>query len=95
MAFHWTCPFWDRPTTIDPTTWKAIDAVRSIGNIGAHMEKDINVVVDVEPNEAALLIGLLETLVEDWYIQRQQREERLKAVIALAEAKKDTKAGTS
>lgn len=27
---------------VDPLTWKAIDAVRTIGNIGAHMEKDIN-----------------------------------------------------
>lgn len=26
---------------VDPTTWEAIDAVRSIGNIGAHMEQDI------------------------------------------------------
>ena len=26
---------------IDAQTWQAIDAVRSVGNIGAHMEKDI------------------------------------------------------
>ncbi len=32
---------------IDSATWQAIDAVRSIGNIGAHMEKDINVIIDV------------------------------------------------
>lgn len=41
---------------IDSTTWKAIDAVRKVGNIGAHMEKDINLIVDVDPNEANLLI---------------------------------------
>src|ERR1019366_3058534 len=40
---------------VDPLTWDAIDAVRSVGNIGAHMEKDINVIVDVDPDEAAKL----------------------------------------
>ncbi|WP_372445280.1 hypothetical protein [Clostridium estertheticum] len=44
---------------MDPLTWEAIDAVRTIGNIGAHMEKDINQIVDVESSEAALLIETL------------------------------------
>lgn len=30
---------------VDQATWEAIDAVRSIGNIGAHMEKDIDLIV--------------------------------------------------
>ena len=51
---------------VDGLTWKAIDGVRKIGNIGAHMEQDINVIVDVESNEAQLLIGLIEILVKDW-----------------------------
>jgi hypothetical protein len=42
---------------IDHVTWDAIDAVRSIGNIGAHMEKEINLIIDVEPDEAELLIA--------------------------------------
>jgi hypothetical protein len=61
---------------VDPLTWRAIDGVRSIGNIGAHMERDINVVVDVDPEEARLLLGLIETLVDDWYIARHEREKR-------------------
>lgn len=73
---------------IDPATWAGIDAVRSIGNIGAHMEKDINVIVDVEPEEAQLLIGLIEMLIKDWYIARHDREERMKGLIALAASKK-------
>ncbi len=77
--------------TVDPITWKAIDAVRSIGNIGAHMEKDINVIVEVEPDEAKKLIQLIEILVDDWYVARHDREERLKAVIELKEAKEDQK----
>jgi uncharacterized protein DUF4145 len=41
---------------IDEETWKAIDAIRTIGNIGAHMEKDVNVIVDIEPGKAGGLI---------------------------------------
>jgi hypothetical protein len=77
---------------VDPLTWKAIDAVRSVGNIGAHMEKDINVMVDVEPAEAAKLIALFEYLVKDWYIDRHGREEDLKAIVLIGDAKKQAKA---
>jgi len=77
---------------VDPATWQAIDAVRSIGNIGAHMEKDINLVIDVDPDEAQTLIQLIELLFEDWYIRRKQREDNLAAIVAIAEAKKAAKA---
>ena len=72
---------------VDPTTWKAIDAVRKIGNIGAHMEKDINLIIDVESSEAKLLIGLIETLINDWYIIRQKRQESMAEIIAAAKNK--------
>ena len=80
---------------IDKATWEAIDAIRSVGNIGAHMENDINLIVDVEPAEAAQLIGLIEFLLKDWYVGRHEREEHKKNVIALAAAKAAAKAGTS
>ncbi|MEN5216348.1 DUF4145 domain-containing protein [Pseudomonas pudica] len=73
---------------VDPDTWAAIDAVRTIGNIGAHMEKDINTIIEVDPDEAALLIELIETLIKDWYITRHQRQERLARIKAVADAKK-------
>jgi hypothetical protein len=72
---------------IDSTTWQAIDAVRSIGNIGAHMEKDINLIVDVDPEEADLLLRLIEVLLEEWYIRRYEREEHMQKIIAAAKAK--------
>lgn len=74
---------------IDPLTLEAIDAVRKVGNIGAHMEKDINVVVDVEPDEAGLLIELIETLINDWYISRHEREQRLKAIVKMKDDKEN------
>jgi hypothetical protein len=76
---------------VDPLTWQAIDAVRHIGNIGAHMEKDINLIIDVDPQEAGLLIGLIEMLIKDWYIVRHEREEQLRAVVKLSDDKKQTK----
>ena len=73
---------------VDPVTWKAIDAVRKLGNIGAHMEKDIDLIVEVEPAEANLLIRLVETLLKEWYVARAEREARMAAVISAASDKK-------
>jgi hypothetical protein len=73
---------------VTPQSVDAIDAVRSIGNIGAHMEKDINVIVDVDPEEAQALIELIEGLVEDWYVARNVRQERFARVGRIAEEKR-------
>jgi len=62
-----------------------------IGNIGAHMERDINLVIDVEPQEAALLIGLIETLLVEWYINRHERQQRMAKLVAVAAEKKADK----
>ncbi len=72
---------------VDPLTWEAIDGTRKVGNIGAHMEKDINFIVDVDPDEARHLIRLIEILVDDWYVARQRRIESLEKVKQIADAK--------
>jgi hypothetical protein len=66
----------------------AIDHVRTVGNIGAHMEADVEHIISVEPGEAQLLIELIESLFEEWYIERHTREARFKELAALADAKK-------
>ncbi len=76
---------------VDSTTWKAIDAVREVGNIGAHMEQDINVIIEVEPNEANLLTNLIEILMKDWYIAKHEREESLRSIAKLGQSKKAQK----
>ncbi len=73
--------------TIDQTTWDAINAVRSIGNIGAHMERDISIIIDVDPSEAQLLVQLIEILLADLYVARHTREENLRKVTKLGAAK--------
>lgn len=76
---------------VDSEVWGAIDAIREVGNIGAHMEKDINIIVDVDPKEAQLLIGLIEQLVDEWYVARQSRKERSDELKALVLQKEDLK----
>lgn len=80
---------------LDPTTWEAVDAVRSIGNIGAHMEADISLIVDVDPGEAQLLVGLIETLIEEWYERRYNRQQKMNAIVAIANTKKDLRDQTT
>lgn len=73
---------------VEQDVWESIDAVREVGNIGAHMKKDINIIVDVEPKEAQLLIGLIEQLVDEWYVSREDRKKRAQSLKDLAASKK-------
>ncbi len=74
---------------VEQDVWDSIDAVREVGNIGAHMKKDINIIVDVEPEEAQLLIGLIEQLVDEWYVAREDRRKRAEKLKNLANSKKN------
>lgn len=79
----------DRAVSIESV--EAIDRVRGIGNIGAHMEKDINQIVEVDPGEAQALIELVEMLFEEWYAARQKRVDRLARIDSISESKKIAK----
>lgn len=70
-----------------PATWEAIHAVRQLGNIGAHMKHDINLMVEVDPREAQLLIELIETLFKDWYVIRHERAAQMTGLVQLAKDK--------
>ena len=67
--------------------WNVIDGVRRIGNIGAHMEKDINLIVDIDPDEAQKLIKLIEHLLEQWYINRHEQELLYADIIGIDKSK--------
>jgi hypothetical protein len=73
---------------VDLLTWQAIDAVRKVGNVGAHMEKDVNLVIDIDPQEAALLINLVEILLADWYVARYEREKSLNTIVTIGKQKR-------
>lgn len=76
---------------VDPDTWRAVDAVRKLGNIGAHMEKDVNIIIDVDPDEASKLSWLIEVLIRDWYIARHERQEALNEIVNIPHAKEAKK----
>jgi len=80
---------------LDPLTWEAIDSIRRLGNIGAHMEKDIDLIIDVDPDEAQKLIELIELLIKDWYITRHERKERLASIVSIGEAKDELRKAAS
>lgn len=67
--------------------WLSIDALRQLGNIGAHMEKDTNVIVDIDPNEANSLIQLIELLMKEWYINREERNKLFSSIISTNKTK--------
>jgi hypothetical protein len=81
------------PPGVQADTMEAIDHVRSIGNIGAHMEKDINVMVDVDEGEAQALIELVELLLDEWYVARQIRAGKISRVGVVAAQKAQAKQG--
>lgn len=75
------------PKGVESETVEAIDAIRGVGNIGAHMESDISLIVDVDPGEAQALIELIEMLFEEWYVARHTRDEKLARVKMIAAEK--------
>jgi hypothetical protein len=83
------------PKGVTPESVEAIDHVRKIGNIGAHMESDVNLIIEIEPDEAQVLIELIETLFDEWYVERQARSERLAKIAAIRAEKDALKSGGS
>ena len=79
------------PKGVSEESVEAIDSIRSIGNIGAHMEKNIDLIIPVDAEEAQLLIDLTEMLFDEWYIASAKREARLVALKEVAESKKNIK----
>lgn len=71
--------------------WKAIDSVRSIGNISAHMEHDVNLIIDVNTDEASALLKLIEHLISKWYIDRHESEELYQDVAAIGAKKQESR----
>lgn len=76
-------------THIPRMQWEAIDAVRKIGNIGAHMEKDVELMVDVDPGEAEKLLKVIELLFKNWYIAEHENQQLYAEIAQIAEDKEN------
>lgn len=75
--------------------WRVIDGVRRIGNIGAHMEKDIDLIIDIAPDEAEKLIKLIEHLLNQWYVNRHEQEQLYADIIEIDNDKQSSRKRTS
>lgn len=78
-------------TKVPPATWKAINSLRQLGNIGAHMESDINQIVDIDPGEADKIIRLIEYLLKEWYIQKHEADQLLNDITDINDEKQSQK----
>lgn len=65
---------------VSPREWAAINSVRQIGNIGAHMEADVNTIIEVDPEEAQTLLLFIHRLINEWYIQKHADDELLRTI---------------
>lgn len=74
---------------IPSAQWRALNGLRQIGNIGAHMENDVNIIIDIEPDEALKLQKLIELLMEKWYINRHDEEQLFADLVGIADEKKE------
>ena len=79
----------DLQNKVTAAQWAAIDALRKIGNIGAHMESDVNLIIEIDSGEAEQLIKLIELLLDKWYISRHDEEELLKSITQINEKKQN------
>lgn len=70
---------------VPATQWKVINSLRRIGNIGAHPEADVNLIIDIEPDDAKKLISIIELLIKQWYIERHEQELLYADILALDE----------
>lgn len=69
--------------------WTVLCSVRRIGNIGAHMEKDVNLIIDIEPSEAEKLLRLLELLIKEWYIHSHDSKILFEDILDIDQQKQE------
>ena len=74
---------------ISQKQWEAIDTVRKVGNIGAHMDAPSSQIITVETDEVLVLLKLIEALISEWYIHRHDEEQLLSSVIQIGQKKED------
>lgn len=68
---------------LDKQTCDILNAIRQIGNNGAHPGKDIEDVIDISSDDAINLLKSIEFLIQEYYINPHQKEELFDEVIGL------------
>lgn len=71
---------------VTPDLISAFHTLRETGNIGAHMEKDVNLIIDISLNEAQYLINFLEFLIETTYIEKHNTDNMFNKLNSIRES---------
>lgn len=77
----------------EPEIVDALHAIRQLGNLGAHPEKDVNIVVDISQEEAREIIHVIETALHEWFIVPEERKQRLAELKRINKQKQDERKG--
>lgn len=72
---------------VDKTQWDVLNVLRKLGNIGAHPEADVNLIIDIEPDDATKLLKVIELLIKQWYINRHDEQQLLSDVLSISTSK--------
>lgn len=72
-----------------PSSIEMLDAIRDMGNFGAHPERDASIIIEVDPEDAQLAIEITRTIIADWYIDKHEREKRQTLIRASLASKRE------
>lgn len=75
--------------------WITFEALREIGNVGAHPERDPAIIVEVEAEEATEMIDLLEIVIHETYIDRANRKRAAQKAASIVESRRKAKQVTA
>ena len=59
-----------------------LHVLRNIGNIGAHPEADVNLIIDINSEDAEKLIKVIELFINKWYVNRYEEQQLFDEVLA-------------
>lgn len=68
---------------MEPKLWKAVESVCTLGNIGEHMKKDVNLLLDSDPMEPQRLTKLIELFIKEWYVAKNNRDVLFEQIVSL------------
>lgn len=68
--------------------YDALMSVKSLGNIGAHPERDVDLIISVDGSEASLLLAVVQILIDGTYVKQADDEQKFTSIKALAEEKR-------
>ena len=74
---------------IDEQTLQVLNAIRQIGNAGAHPDKDTEVIIDISSEDATKLLKSIEFLIQECYITPHKKSELFNEVVDISDKLKN------